>query len=855
MNGDGAWYVPQRALQVVIRRFLDVWVRVQIFPQPLAIAHGASDTPVCYVLPRPSITDVALLDRLTRENDIPKSHAPFTALGLDERRAFFALHDGRNPVPPERLTRLITAVASGDLTDVHLVPVNIFWGRAPEREDREGSTTRGERWLRVWAAEGWGGRSRLRKLFAMIFFRRAVAARFGAPLSLRELVSVAKVEGLDNERMVRRAARLLRTEFRTEREAAIGPDLSHRRTLIESMMRESRVRDAIAQEVNERKSTLGKVEARAQAIGREIAADYSYVLVRFMERLLGKLWNRIYEGVDVRGAERLAALAKDNTLVYVPCHRSHIDYLLLSYVVHEAGLTVPHIAAGANLNMPIVGGVLRRGGAFFLRRSFKDDPLYGEVFAAYVHEVLKRGFPMEYFIEGGRSRTGRMLPPKAGLISMTVQSYLREHSRPLLFVPVYIGYEKLIESGSYTEELSGAAKKKESVFGLLRTIKNLRKARYGAVGVSFARPIVLGELLDAHGAKDMDTWLADKALRRRALTDVSRIIAERINGAVRINPVAVVATALLATPKHAADADQLASVVERLLRLASSARTAPEAMATTLSGAEAIAHTARLGYLTRRTHPLGDVIMADEGAAVALTYFRNNVLHCFALAGLMACLIVQHGVIGYLKLARLARGLYVLLESELYLPPWSDEKREDAVDPVEVAHVTSLAKPFDAFDRTLETLAADGWINLEPDANVISTSRQGTDSAAFLELLAATIRPALTRHALMLALVVRTEAGAHTRAALEALCQQAAQLLAMTHVFNAPEFSDKTQFRSAFDALLRVNLVRLDAADRVHFDPDLIARADDAAFLLPPDTRAAVLRAARRHAPDTSATA
>ena len=241
--------------------------------------------------------------------------------------------------------------------------------------------------------------------------------------------------------------------------------------LFRSMLREPRVRAAMAAEVDAKKTTLTKVERRAESVAREIAADYSYLVVRVGERLLGRLWNHIYEGVTVRGTERLQALARDNTLVYVPCHRSHIDYLLLSYVIHRAGLTVPHVAAGANLNLPIIGGLLRRGGAFFLRRSFKDDELYGEVFAAYVHEVLKRGFPMEYFVEGGRSRTGRMLPPKAGLISMTVQSYLREHSRPLLFVPVYIGYEKLIEGGSYTEELSGASKRKESVVGLLSTIK------------------------------------------------------------------------------------------------------------------------------------------------------------------------------------------------------------------------------------------------------------------------------------------------------------------------------------------------------------------------------------------------
>lgn len=851
MKGESIWYAPQRGLQWLVRGVLTAFVRAQVFPDPLKIG---GDIPVCYVLPRPSVSNGAILDALTRSHGIPPSHAPLNAPALHERHAFFALHDDRSGVAASRLTRLVDAVINGTLTDVQLVPVSIFWGRAPEREEREGSTTRSLRWLRVWAAEGWGGRSRLRKLFAMIVFRRAVVAKFGEAISLREVISVAQLEGLDRERILRRIARLLRTEFRTEREAAIGPDLSHRRTLLASILREPRVRDAISHEVAEKKTTVAKVERRAESIGREIAADYSYMLVRFMERLLGRLWNRIYEGVDVRGVERLQALAKDNTLVYVPCHRSHIDYLLLSYVVHNAGLTVPHIAAGANLNLPIVGGILRRGGAFFLRRSFKNDELYGEVFSAYVHEVLKRGFPMEYFVEGGRSRTGRMLQPKAGLISMTVQSYLREHSRPLLFVPVYIGYEKLMEGGSYTEELTGAAKRKESIFGLIKAINDLRHQHFGSVGVSFARPIALGELLDAEGAKDMDTWLADKNLRRRALTDVSRYIAERINGAAHLNPVALVATALLATPKHAADAAQLASIVERLLRLATTAQTAPDLAATKLSGQDAIAYTARLGYLTRKSHALGDVVMANEQAAVSLTYFRNNVLHCFALPGLIACLIVQYGVIGQTKLARLARELYVLLESELFLPRWR-EGNDVASDGDDMVSETASVPRFEPFERTLATLVSDSWISREAEANVITASPQGTDSAMHLEVLASTMRPTLTRHALMLALVVRGESGARSREALETLCQQAAQHLAMTHVFNAPEFSDRTQFRSAFDALLRADLVRLDSADSVHFEPSLVARAEDASFLLPPDTRAAVLRAAQRQPATIAASA
>jgi glycerol-3-phosphate O-acyltransferase len=813
---------PRRWLPTLVRRAFDAWVHVKVFPQPLAIA---ADVPTCYVLARPSLTDRAMLDSLTRRGSVPLSHAPMAGVESTERNAYFNLRETRLSSVPPRLQRLLAAVSGGTVNDVQLVPVSIFWGRTPEREAVDGTRMR---WLRMWAAEGWGGRSRLRKFLAIVFFRRDVVAKFGEPLSLKSMIAQGAIDGLSKEVLQRRIARVLRTRFRSEREAAIGPDLSHRRILTDAILQEPRVKQAIAEEVTAKKTTEEKVIQRAEKMAHEIAADYSYPIIRVFARALQSLWNRIYDGVDVRGADRLHALAKDHTIVYVPCHRSHIDYLLLSYVVREAGLTIPHIAAGANLNLPVVGTILRGGGAFFLRRSFKDDALYAEVFSAYVHEVLKRGFPVEYFVEGGRSRTGRMLQPKAGLISMTVQSYLREHTRPLAFVPVYIGYEKLMEGGSYTQELAGKAKRKESLWGLLTALKDMRNERYGRVGVSFARPILLGEMLDASGVTDFQAWLDDKTLRKRTLTELSRQIAERINGAAHINPVALVASVLLATPKHAADAAQMAGVLDRLQRLIVHTQIAPEIVMTPLSGKAAIEYATAIGYLERREHVLGDVVLAKEAEAVSLTYFRNNVLHCVALPGLIACLIVQHGTIGRAKLSRMARELYVLMETELYLPEWVNES-------------------FAPFDATLAAMIDDGWVAAEDEASVISVLAQGTDAALQLETLASTIRPTLTRHALMLALVVREASGSKSRESIEQLCQQAAQHLAMTHVFNAPEFSDKTQFKSAFDALLRADLVKLDSADFVHYDASLSAWASDAAFLLPPDTRAAVLRAARSH--------
>ena len=103
----------------------------------------------------------------------------------------------------------------------------------------------------------------------------------------------------------------------------------------------------------------------------------------------------------------------------MPCHRSHVDYLLLSYVIYKRGLSIPYVAAGDNLDVPVLGPLLRGAVAFYIRRSFRGNALYTAVLREYMHTLITRNTPIEYFIEGGRSRSGRLLPPKMGMLAMT----------------------------------------------------------------------------------------------------------------------------------------------------------------------------------------------------------------------------------------------------------------------------------------------------------------------------------------------------------------------------------------------------------------------------------------------------
>ena len=223
----------------------------------------------------------------------------------------------------------------------------------------------------------------------------------------------------------------------------------------------------------------------------------------------------------------------------------------------------PHIAAGDNLNLPVIGTVLRRGGAFFLRRSIRGNALYSAVFSEYVAQLVGGGYSLEYFIEGGRSRTGRLLAPKGGMIAMTVRAFLRAPRRPVVFQPVYIGYEKLIEGKSYLDELTGQPKQKETIWALLRGMLEVLRSHYGKVTVNFGEPVRMDD--SAGRARDPDwraqmhedkpTWFSD------VVDELAQRIQVNINRAADVNPINLLALALLSTPKHAmAESDLLAQL-------------------------------------------------------------------------------------------------------------------------------------------------------------------------------------------------------------------------------------------------------------------------------------------------------
>ncbi|WP_240086197.1 glycerol-3-phosphate 1-O-acyltransferase PlsB, partial [Klebsiella pneumoniae] len=496
-----------------------------------------------------------------------------------------------------------------------------------------------------------------------------------------------------------------------------------------------------------------------------------YEMIRLTDRILGFTWNRLYQGINVHNAERVRQLAHDgHEIVYVPCHRSHMDYLLLSYVLYHQGLVPPHIAAGINLNFWPAGPIFRRLGAFFIRRTFKGNKLYSTVFREYLGELFSRGYSVEYFVEGGRSRTGRLLDPKTGTLSMTIQAMLRGGTRPITLVPIYIGYEHVMEVGTYAKELRGATKEKESLPQMVRGLSKLRNLGQGYV--NFGEPLPLMTYLNQHVPDWREAIDPIEAVRPSWLTPTVNSIAAdlmvRINNAGAANAMNLCCTALLASRQRSLTREQLTQQLECYLALLRNVPYSPDATAPSASASELIDHALQMNKFEVEKDTIGDIIILPREQAVLMTYYRNNITHMLVMPSLLAALVTQHRHLSRAEVLRHVETLYPFLKAELFLR-WEKAELAGVVD----ALIAEMLRQ--------ELIVVDGDVmSLNP-----SHSRS-------LQLLAAGARETLQRYAITFWLLSANPA--INRSSLEKESRTVAQRLSVLHGINAPEFFDKAVF-------------------------------------------------------------
>ncbi|CAG5928406.1 unnamed protein product [Menidia menidia] len=265
------------------------------------------------------------------------------------------------------------------------------------------------------------------------------------------------------------------------------------------VLQSDQLRYVIGQVSKETGVTVEDVQAEASAILDEMAHRLQLSTVRFFAFMLCKVFKALFRSICVNeeGIQRLQQAIHEHPVVLLPSHRSYMDFLLMSYLLYTYDLALPVIAAGMDfMGMKVVGEMLRMSGAFFIRRSFGGDKLYWAVFSEYVKTMLKNGFaPVEFFLEGTRSRTAKSLTPKLGLLNIVMDPFLKGEVFDVCLVPVSISYERILEEALYARELLGVPKPKESTSGLFKARKVLSED-YGSIHVYFGQPVSVRSLAE-----------------------------------------------------------------------------------------------------------------------------------------------------------------------------------------------------------------------------------------------------------------------------------------------------------------------------------------------------------------------
>ena len=536
-----------------------------------------------------------------------------------------------------------TLVAKQRVSDrpILLVPQTFVWSKQPE-------TATPSLLDLLFGPVQWPGRVRV--FFQFLLNYRDAKLRSGEPFNLGEFLD-KNPELADSEAAAKVRYALLRRMER-DRAVIIGPMKKTTARIQDEILRSPRVRGHIEHYAEEKGIPYSKAEDVARKQLQKLCAKQSLFVVDLMHRFLTWMWSKMYDGVvlDKEGLERVRDAARDASLVLLPSHKSHIDYLVLSDQLYAHAMMPPVIAAGENLSFFPIGPLLRRGGAYFIRRSFHGDSLYPVIVEAYMRKLIAEGFTVEFFLEGGRSRTGKALPPKYGLLSMVVDSATKLRQTKVKLVPISIGYERIIEERSFVHELSGGDKQSENMGGLLKSSSVLR-SKWGRLYVQFGDIIDFDEfvsnLVQRQGSAGATIAEIGEQQQRAAVRALAHKVMYSINEVTVVTPAALVATALLSHQKRGMTRESLLDACESLMQTLEkmNARVAHQLgvgdgriREDTIDEAVALFLDARL-IVAHDTGP-EPIYTIDSERRIALEYYQNTIIHFFVPRALVSAALL-----------------------------------------------------------------------------------------------------------------------------------------------------------------------------------------------------------------------
>ena len=629
-------------------------------PAP-TVAPSAATERVVYLIEACSGVERRLLRRWIAEKGAPNAQV----YELPPSRGLARLFGLRRAVDPRLANSLEGA-------DVSLRPLRIAW-LPVERDGRRTATwwdlltftdPRDPDLLRQWwlaarRPDRWSVVTAEPATLAQVR-QRWVDAGGDATDSLARFVARTALLALERAERGLRGARSKVPRF-------VLPEITHRRAY----------REAIAALARELGRPEPKVAREAEKCLKEIAATHSAFVIDLVQRAIKLAWSQGYRALEY-DPQRLAAIyehAARAPLVFLPTHKSNLDHAVMQYVLHENGRPPNHTAGGINMNFFPIGPLFRRTGVFFIRRTFKDQPVYKMALRQYVDFLVEKRFPMEWYMEGGRSRSGKLLPPRLGLLAYVVDAWRRGKSEDVLLVPVSIAYDQISDVGDYVHEGQGGAKQKESIGWFVRMLQNLRR-RYGRIHLRFGEPVSLVAMLGAPTKQISATAPPAGDEDGKGQLDVAKLafeVAVRINAATPVTPTALVATALLEQGDRAVTVEEACAAIAPLADLVTR-RSLPVTAPPPKTPAEVTKVLRQLrdnGVLGSFEEGPEPVWRLEPDQELAAGYYRNTIVH-FLVPGAIA----ELALLGKAPLAEETARIRDLLKFEFFFADRETFRRE-----------------------------------------------------------------------------------------------------------------------------------------------------------------------------------
>ncbi|XP_074092305.1 glycerol-3-phosphate acyltransferase 1, mitochondrial, partial [Macrotis lagotis] len=489
---------------------------------------------------------------------------------------------------------------------------------------------------------------------------------------------------------------------------------------IEEVASELNSKDGSAQQQSK---SISKVKKRAKRILQEMVANVSPAMIRLTGWVLLKLFNSFFWSVQIHKGQLemvKAATEMNLPLIFLPVHKSHIDYLLLTFILFCHNIKAPYIAAGNNLNIPIFSTLIHKLGGFFIRRRLDEtsdgrkDTLYRALLHGHIVELLRQQQFLEIFLEGTRSRSGKTSCARAGLLSVVVDTLSSNTIPDILIIPVGISYERIIE-GHYNGEQLGKPKKNESLWSVARGVCRMLRKNFGCVRVDFAQPFSLKEYLESQSQKPMPAPVSleqallpailpsrpndaaadenreatvnesrninDELFRRKLIANLAEHIMFTANKSCAVMSTHIVACLLLYRHRQGID---LSTLVEDFFIMKEEVLARDFDLGFSGNSEDVVMHAIQLlgNCVTITNTSRNDEFFITPSTTIPsvfeLNFYSNGVLHVFIMEAIMACSLyailnkrcsgvtggVSPHMISQEQLVRKAAGLCYLLSNE-----------------------------------------------------------------------------------------------------------------------------------------------------------------------------------------------